>query len=186
MKKSLRIEAQQLLKSLSIEKKQDIEEVQRKFLLESELWSGAKTIGVTVSQPLEWDTVPLIEAGWAQGKQMVVPKCKPVDKSMQFYKLDRFDQLETVYYGIQEPDPSLTEHIDSNEMDLIIVPGLLFNSQGYRLGFGGGYYDRFLAEYSGSTIMIVSEEQRQEKIPVESFDQPVKYLLTEMGIQAVI
>ncbi|WP_241657105.1 5-formyltetrahydrofolate cyclo-ligase [Halobacillus salinus] len=183
MKKALRTEAKHMLQSLTGVEKHNIEKKQAKALFESTLWSDAQTIGVTISRGFEWDTKHIIESGWEQGKQMVVPKCNPEEKSMQFYRLNDFQQLETVYFGLQEPKPSATEAVSPDQIDLLLVPGLLFNTNGYRLGFGGGYYDRFLANFKGNTIMVASQQQKCESIPVEAFDRPVQYVLTEEGMK---
>ncbi|MCA0970080.1 5-formyltetrahydrofolate cyclo-ligase [Halobacillus litoralis] len=182
-KQELRRSSQHLLKSGSRETRDEIECLQQRHLFESKLWQQARIIGTTMSQGFEWDTKNIIHRGWDEGKYMALPKCSPKDKRMQFYQIDHFDQLETVYFGLREPDPSKTTYVRQEEIDLLLVPGLLFNSRGYRLGFGGGFYDRFLSTYDGVTMMIASEAQRNEEIPVEAFDLPVQYILTEKGIQ---
>ncbi|MBA2173593.1 5-formyltetrahydrofolate cyclo-ligase [Halobacillus locisalis] len=183
-KSDLRSEAKQKLQYISFQERDDIEKTLQNVFFKSEIWRESDTVGVTISQGFEWDTISIIQEGWGQNKQVVVPKCNPQTKEMQFYKLSSFDDLETVYYGLKEPDPMKTEAIDKDKIDLLIVPGLLFNQDGYRIGFGGGYYDRFLSNFQGKTLMMASEHQRNSTIPVERFDQPVAYVLTERGMHS--
>ncbi len=69
----------------------------------------------------------------------------------------------------------------NNEIDLLLVPGLAFNREGYRIGYGGGYYDRFLSSFKGQTVSVILDAQLM-KIPVDDFDQPVHKIITEKRI----
>lgn len=183
-KTNLRSEFKRRLLDISSQERDVIEKTLQDALFKSEIWVESGVVGVTISQGFEWDTRSIIKEGWHQNKQVVVPKCNPQTKEMQFYKLSSFSELETVYYGLKEPDTTKTEAIERDQIDLLVVPGLVFNEKGYRIGFGGGYYDRFLTGFSGDTLMMASEYQRNSTIPVERFDQPVDYLLTERGMQS--
>lgn len=142
----------------------------------------AQVIGITLSSFPEVDTWELIEELWARGKQVVVPKCNPSTRSMTFYQIDSFDQLEVVYMNLQEPIPALTQKVIPSNIDMLIVPGVVFISTGYRIGFGGGYYDRFLSDYNNTTLSMAFDCQVVETIPVEEYDLPVKWILTETRI----
>ncbi len=170
------------LKELSSQEKNTIEKQLTEQLLNSSIWSEAHTIGVTVSQGFEWDTRKIIEAGWKQGKTIAVPKCIPSEKSMIFYKLDHYDQLEKVYYGLLEPKPEETVEVAKTQLDLLIVPGVLYDRKGYRIGFGGGYYDRYLADFSNKTVSLVFTQQLRESLPTDSYDMPVQHIITENGL----
>ncbi|WP_309545138.1 5-formyltetrahydrofolate cyclo-ligase, partial [Halobacillus trueperi] len=69
-------------------------------------------------------------------------------------------------------------------IDLLLVPGLLFNEKGYRIGYGGGYFDRFIEGFPGKTLMIASDRQEYSPLPFEEFDQRVEYVLTESGVRS--
>ena len=84
-------------------------------------------------------------------------------------------------FGISEPDTQKAKEIDKNQIDLLLVPGLIFTRDGYRIGFGGGYYDRFLTDFVQPTVSLASTKQLVDDFPVEPFDIPVNYLLTEEG-----
>lgn len=148
-------------------------------LTESVFWQKAKTIGMTISSHFEWNTQPIIECAWKQQKSIVVPKSVPTKKELHFYQINSFNQLTTGYANLQEPNPSKTRKINEKEIDLLIVPGIAFDKRGYRIGFGGGYYDRFLKNLDVLTISLVSDLQIIHKIPNEQYDIPVRYLATE-------
>lgn len=177
------------LRQKMIEKLEELHQIEReeieqqlvKHLLTSKLWQNAQTIGVTISQGVEWSTEPIIKSAWQVGKRVCVPKCYPKKKALKFYHLTSYDELEVVYYRLQEPDPERTTYIHKNNIDLLIVPGLLYNEEGYRIGFGGGYYDRFLVNFPHTTVSLASQHQVMEKMPVEPHDICVDYVITEKG-----
>ena len=148
-------------------------------LFKDPLWREANTIGITISIPPEVDTYQMIRKAWEEGKTIVVPKCSPKERKMDFHILTRFDQLQSVYLNLLEPIEDQTEMINPNAIDLLIVPGLGFSEDGYRLGVGGGYYDRFLEFYQGHTISIAFQEQILNHIPIEPHDLPVAKIITE-------
>lgn len=148
-------------------------------LFSSAEWKKAQIVGVTVSRVPEVDTIPIIEQAWFEKKLVAVPKCHPRDKSMEFFLMKGFDELETVYFGLREPDPTRTIPCEKSTMDLILVPGLIFDKKGYRIGFGGGYYDRFLTDYNGTTVSLAFYEQVKEELEHETFDIPVSKIMTD-------
>ena len=115
----------------------------------SKKWAEAKTIGITLSMENEVNTYPIIEKAWKEGKRVVVPKCNKETRTMSFRQISNFDQLETVYMNLREPIPALTEEVNADEIDLQIVPGVAYTERGERIGYGGGYYDRYLVHYKG-------------------------------------
>ncbi|MFD2925972.1 5-formyltetrahydrofolate cyclo-ligase [Halobacillus naozhouensis] len=178
-KSEWRTKGKSLLESYSKEEKGNIEKAVHNQLFQSALWKSAEVVAVTISLTHEWSTHPIIEAAWDQGKKIVVPKCDPELKILTFYDLQSYEQLEVVYYGLQEPSPAKSQAIEKKEIDLLIVPGLIFDRKGYRIGFGGGFYDRFLADFNGVTVSLVSEKQVTEELPSEGFDIPVQHIITE-------
>ncbi|MCJ7843413.1 5-formyltetrahydrofolate cyclo-ligase [Lederbergia sp. NSJ-179] len=151
-------------------------------LLATEEWKKAQTIGITVSQFPEVDTWQIIRMAWRQGKVIAIPKCNPVQKTMLFYPINAFAQMEKGYAGLFEPLEAGKKPISKQKLDLLLVPGLGFTKEGYRLGFGGGYYDRFLINYHGHTIALAFTNQLQDKIPIEKYDLPVQQIVTENQI----
>ena len=146
-------------------------------LFQSNAWKEATSIGVTMSTQFEFPTSSVIQRAFETGKIVAVPKSLPKGE-MIFHWVDTDTVFYTTRFGVAEPE---TEDIArSNELDLLIVPGLAFNRAGYRVGFGGGYYDRYLANYKGKTCSLVFVEQLMEAWQVEDFDQPVQQLFLSM------
>jgi 5-formyltetrahydrofolate cyclo-ligase len=143
------------------------------------LWEKAETIGITISNYPEVDTYQIIRKAWELNKKVAVPKCIPSEKGMDFRILERFSQLESVFHGLLEPIVEKTEAITKDKLDLIIVPGLAFTNKGDRLGYGGGYFDRYLVDYIGPTLSLVFAEQLVPTLPIQENDIPVTKIITE-------
>ncbi|WP_347549602.1 5-formyltetrahydrofolate cyclo-ligase [Pseudalkalibacillus hwajinpoensis] len=154
--------------------------LERLFTYDSYL--KAQTVGLTIAMKNEVNTQKIIERAWLDGKKVAVPKCDPKSKQMTFYYLTEWNQLETVYFGLKEPKPDKTYICDSRDINLLLVPGLIFDMQGFRIGFGGGYYDRYLQNYPNETVSLAYEIQVTEAVPTESFDLPVQALITNEQI----
>ncbi|WP_439740978.1 5-formyltetrahydrofolate cyclo-ligase [Bacillus pseudomycoides] len=148
-------------------------------LYEQKEWREAETIGITLSMEHEVNTYVIIEQAWREGKKVVVPKCNRETRTMIFRQITNFDQLETVYMSLREPIPALTVETEANEIDLLFVPGVAYTRRGERIGYGGGYYDRYLLQYEGKTLSLAFDFQIVSYIPTESFDQNVQKIITE-------
>src|SRR5690625_5859264 len=120
--------------------------------------------------------------GRGQRETCVNPKTYPDERTLIFYKISSFEQIEKQHHGLQEPNPDKATAMQKSQIDLLIVPGLVFNKAGFRIGFGGGYYDRFLVDFPHETLSLLSQSQLINKIPVEHFDKPVEYLIVENKI----
>jgi len=150
-----------------------------KRLVEDEAFIRSEIVGITLSSFPEVDTWLLIEELWSLGIRVAAPKCYRKTRAMEFYEITSFDQLENVYLHLQEPNPDKTNIIPMENISYLIVPGVVFDHNGYRIGFGGGYYDRFLSKYDGSTISLAFDEQILLKVPKETFDIPVQSILSD-------
>ncbi|WP_280768447.1 5-formyltetrahydrofolate cyclo-ligase [Salipaludibacillus daqingensis] len=177
-KRELRLKMKKTLKGIDHVKKQQDENRIYRNLFSHDNWKTSDIIGVTISVGFEIDTTPIIEQAWKEAKTVVVPKCQSRDKTMTFYTLEDFNQLENSFYGLKEPNTDVTEAISPSFIQWLIVPGLIFDRRGYRIGHGGGYYDRFLAKHVLSTVSICMPEQLVESIPNDKFDLPVDFLIT--------
>ncbi|WP_180960421.1 5-formyltetrahydrofolate cyclo-ligase [Neobacillus cucumis] len=181
-KKVVRTRVKESLQSLGKTLYEDYSHKIARTLFEEDEWKTAKTIGIYISRKPEVDTYQIIRRAWDEGKQVVVPKCNPIDKTLSFRTLTDFSQLESVYYGLWEPIVSVTNKISSEMIDLIIVPGLAYTRDGFRLGFGGGFYDRFLSNYSGKTLSLAFHLQIIPHFPVEKHDIPVSKIITDQEV----
>ena len=156
-----------------------------KRLYDDEYWKEAETIGLTISRFPEVETYQMIRKAWEEGKQVVIPKCLPKTRELAFRTFTQFDQLESVYSGLLEPIESETTEVDPNKIDLLVVPGLAYSENGYRLGFGGGYYDRFLTQYKGRTLSLAFHQQIVTNLPIEEHDIPVGKIITDEKVKLV-
>ena len=92
---------------------------------------------------------------------------------MTFHQIETKEDLAIQYFNLLEPIESQTKRYDKNQIDLLLVPGLVFDRSNYRIGHGGGYYDRFLADFNADSLSLAWLNQVVDQITIESFDEPV-------------
>ncbi len=144
--------------------------------------AGWQTLFVYVSFRSEVDTLELIRWCLAQGKRVAVPLVDNTRAAMIPLQItDPEQDLKPGYYGIPEPDPRKTALVEGKEIDAVILPGSVFDTEGGRLGYGGGYYDRFLVNDAPQAcrIGLAFEMQLVGAVPLEPHDQRLDYLVTE-------
>ena len=173
MKKTLRKETIAAMKRLPESVKTQADEQLTQRLLELPAFQEAKTLATYLSMGHEFSTASLIQAALQDGKRVCVPRTYPQGR-MEFVEYDP-DILEKTRFGLLEPNEK-GKLVDKAEIDLIHVPGLVFQSKGYRIGYGGGYYDRYLADYTGKTVSTIYSIQQKEFQP-DAFDQAVQEVL---------
>ncbi len=141
----------------------------------------ASLILAYVSQGGEVDTLQLIVRALAEGKAVACPRCRVDDRSMTFHRISGLDELEQGAYGIFEPKPDAPQVLPVEFADSIcLVPGFSFDASGGRLGYGGGYYDRFLARYDGVSVGLCRAESRSEHpLPQDGFDVSVDVVVSD-------
>jgi 5-formyltetrahydrofolate cyclo-ligase len=126
---------------------------------------------------------PIFEAALKDGKKVAFPCCND-DNTMTFrYVTDR-SQMSERTFGILEPDPSCEACCTSN-FSLLIVPGLVFDKNGYRIGYGKGFYDRYLSSFDGVSIGLVYSRLLLAEVPKGRFDRHVDVIISEKGVYAV-
>lgn len=125
----------------------------------------------------EPDTARLVRELVRRGKTVGLPRMLP-DHRMEVRRYDPDRPLVTVSFGISEPGEDCPL-IAREDINLVLVPAVCYDRRGYRLGFGGGYYDRWLASFSGVTVGLCREAVLQEAVPTEAHDARVDLLLTE-------
>jgi len=133
----------------------------------------------------EVETKFMIEDAFARGKQVLVPKTVPDKRELiPSVLLSIEDDLVKGSYGIPEPKASAIRPQKAASIDLLIIPGVAFSNKGERLGYGGGYYDRFtmLLKKDVNIIAPAFEMQLYRKIPVDSWDCPVDIIVTEKRV----
>lgn len=178
-KKSLREKMLSELAELSDKDRMNISKQLQEQLFQTDLWKNAETIGIYLSFGTEWDTRAIVKEAYESGKNVAIPKTIPQTKEMDFYVVTDESQVKKGHFDIEEPIVEKATYIDKDKIDLLIVPGLIFSKDGYRIGFGGGYYDRFLTDFIHPTVSLVSRKQLKENIPINEYDIPVHYIITE-------
>ena len=144
------------------------------LFLSSEAYRNAKTIYGYLPYNQEVRTVPMLEQAMKDGKRVAVPKC--YGDEMKFLFMDDLSKVEKGYAGI--PEPIADEPVADDETALVLMPGLAFDPQGHRIGYGGGFYDKFLAqEPNHPTLALCYEFQMLEHLETEEFDIPVDTVL---------
>lgn len=135
----------------------------------------------------EIDVFPLAFSALEKGKRVAFPRCNKENRTMKFHFITSIDDFEIGAYGIREPKPELPIYEPENEAGVAIcfLPGLAFDVFGYRLGYGKGYYDKFLHTYRGSTIGVTYTELIAPSLPKGKFDIPCNIMLTEKGVKPI-
>ena len=143
-------------------------------------YNSARALLVYVSsKDNEVDTLALIRGALKAGRKVLVPVTVPATRELTWSALNSLDELEPSTFGIMEPKEGCVRPRKHTEADLAIVPGIAFDMGGHRIGYGGGYYDRFLASFRGETIAIAYELQVYKSLPAEPHDRCVNLVVTE-------
>ena len=177
MKSELRKQVLHEMKAISQEQKQFIDQALTEQLLQHPFYQEAKVIATYLSFPHEFQTQELIEQALRDCKKVLIPKTYSKGR-MDFVIYDP-QQLVKTSFGLLEPQGDLGV-VDASQIDLVHVPGLAFTMEGYRIGYGGGYYDRYLKHFPGHTLSTVYPCQIQDFIP-EKHDIPVQEVLIDEG-----
>ena len=149
-------------------------------LLSMPEYQEAQTVFCFAGTDHEIDTRPILADVLSSGKTLCVPLCT-APGVMELRQIRSFEELVPGAYGILEP-PMTAPLTDPDDVDLAILPCLTCNHLGQRLGQGGGYYDRFLSNYRGGTVLLCREKLIREEIPLEPHDYPIPWVLTETGL----
>ena len=177
MKSELRKQVLHEMKAISQEQKPAIDRALTERLLHHPFYQEAKVIATYLSFPHEFQTQELIEQVLKDGKKVLIPKTYPKGR-MEFVVYNP-QQLVKTSFGLLEPQGEL-EVVEASQIDLIHVPGLAFTTEGCRIGYGGGYYDRYLEHFTGHTLSTIYPCQVQDFI-TENHDIPVQEVLIDEG-----
>ena len=157
----------------------------RQRIMRHPVWEDANTVASYVSFGSEVDTQKLMEEALRIKKRIVVPWVNPETKEMAFSELRQLGDLAPGFYkNIFEPGPSFRKLVDPTEIELALVPGVVFDRQGGRIGMGGGYFDRLLPQMTHAfrVGMAYDMQVRSRRLPVEPHDIPLNMIFTESEI----
>lgn len=183
-KKELRQKAFERRKALGTEEKCEADRAILANVQRLKQYKSAHTVLVYVSLPAEVDTYGIINQCFADGKRVAVPRCVKDTRDMVFHYIDNTDVLCPGAFGVQEPDESLCSfNIAESEGVLMIVPALIADHYGFRLGYGKGYYDRYMSRFGGSTAIVCYSSDIRHRLLHGRFDVPAQVLVTEKYIR---
>ena len=140
------------------------------------------TVLTYVSTEIEVDTRNIIQRAWDDNKRVAVPYCVPGTRNIEFYYINSFDELKTGTFGVLEPAPDPDKLFKGDGISVCVVPAFCFDKRGYRLGYGKGYYDRFLSGYNGTAVGICYASCLREHLYHGHFDYAVNIVVTESNI----
>ena len=154
-------------------------------LLETPEYAEAATVLTYVSVSSEVSTRMFIECALRDGKTVAAPRCLPGHR-LEFVAISSLDQLAPAPFNLLEPPKDLSALAEVQMSNAIcIVPALLVDTKGYRLGYGAGFYDRFLSTYSGKKICLAYQQNLSKTtLPHTEFDVPVDMVITESDVLA--
>ena len=186
MKAALRKQYKQIRNQLTMEKVQNNSEKIAAQLFETAFWQNSTVVMLYLSFQNEVVTDMIYERGWQENKIMLIPICSAQNRIMTMSKLTSFEQLVPNRYGIRELPEPLQQIVPPETIDLCLIPGIVFDNYGNRLGFGAGYYDRYLAKISPQVPRIALAHSCQIYdgiLPTDQYDLPMHYMLTEYGLE---
>jgi 5-formyltetrahydrofolate cyclo-ligase len=148
------------------------------------LYEQANTLMIYLSYGSEVITDFIVKSAIEEGKNVIVPAIKnPGDLRMQAVRIIRLEDANQLVYGIRQPEVNSDDVVSKDSIDLVLIPGLAFDLSGYRLGYGKGYYDRWLKDISLSkTVGLAYDFQITDKLPIGKRDLPIGTIVTEQRI----
>lgn len=141
-------------------------------------YKRAKRIFLFVSMGSEVETIRWLD-DLLKEKEVLIPATRKGDPEMKMARLLSIDELVENYWGLLELPEELAREREETTCDLIITPGLAFDHSGYRMGYGGGFYDRFFSSHEGFRLGVGFHEQLVENVPHDALDLPVHAFLSE-------
>jgi 5-formyltetrahydrofolate cyclo-ligase len=135
----------------------------------------------------ELDITPVMEWCWKKGVKVLIPKANRLQKSLHLHCIESYADVATGAWGIREPRDTAVAWDQITSIDIMLVPGLAFDLQGGRLGYGGGYYDRFVRNCERTLqtkpvyAAVAFDTQLVEQVPMEDHDLRINKIFTESG-----
>ena len=183
-KKLLRVELRQRRAAIGGDYKKASDKKLIDSLLSLPQFKNAKTILTFFPVGSEPSILAIAEESLALGKQVAFPLCHPEGPYMTFHSVDSLAALTLGNYGIPEPAETLPTVSDFTDA-LCVVPALAFDRSGFRLGYGKGYYDRFLCSFGGISVGLVYDELLFEELPRDKYDEKVDIIITEKEVRTI-
>lgn len=155
--------------------------------IEARLWDmgpyqdAAIVYGYAASKDNEVDTLPMLGRVLAAKKQLMLPATEP-GGIMAWQQVTDLSRLVRRRFGILEPEPECTSPVRKHDRAVALVPGIVFGVRGERIGYGGGYFDRFLEGFWGEKVALAYDMQVEKRLPCEAHDVLMDYIVTPSRI----
>ncbi|MEY8438385.1 5-formyltetrahydrofolate cyclo-ligase [Anaerotruncus colihominis] len=179
LKQRLRAEIKEWRRAMAPEKKQAADARILRRVTGLREYASCGTVLTYVSKPIEVDTIALIERALADGKRVAAPRCVEGRREMEIFLIRSLEDLAPQTFGVLEPVRERCALLESFEDSICIVPALAYDRRGYRLGYGAGYYDRFLSLYTGPKIGVIYAHNLRPRLWHGRYDVPVDLIVTE-------
>lgn len=174
-------------RSLSIEEKKDLDNQVCERVIASSTYKNANVILAYMPKEDELDITSVLEKALLDGKKLALPNCDPETKNMDFYFVNSLSELSEGHYSILEPntDNEMYDYENYKDKNIIcIVPAIVYDRKGFRIGYGGGYYDRYLSTFKGLKVGVAYFNHIISEVPKGKFDFAVDVLISERGVYA--
>lgn len=175
---------QELRKSLKfarsrVVKKADKDSAIIKSFINSNLYKDSKQILMYMALDDEINLDSLIDLARFNGKSVAVPYCIDDNGEMEFYYINNLNDLSVGKFGVREPKIDICKKMTDYSDSVILVPAISYDVKGYRLGYGKGYYDRFLAKYPFNSVGLCYNSLVVDELPTNEYDKSVDYIITD-------
>ncbi|MDY4110970.1 MAG: 5-formyltetrahydrofolate cyclo-ligase [Eubacterium sp.] len=169
----------------NVQNKVEKDKLINKYLLNFELFDKCNQVLFYAALDDEVNLDLSVKKSLEKEKKVALPVCIDNRGKMQYYYIRSFDDIEVGAFGVREPKVDFCKPLDSFSNAICIVPAIAFDKSGYRLGYGKGYYDRFLSKFNGISIGVSYDECIAQNICADSFDIPVDYIITQSGVLSI-
>ena len=181
-KQKLRRASREKRENLDLQKKREADLKISENVKRLKEYPSAKTLLIYMSTPIEVDTKNIIINAWADGKKVAVPRCIDGTRDMEFHYIESFDDVEPGSFSVLEPKEDKPIVTDFSGC-LMIVPGMQFDMNGYRIGYGKGYYDRYMIKFTGISVGICYSDELKPFMYHGKYDRAVNIVLTDAKIR---
>ncbi len=184
-KDEIRAEYSQKRKSMDLNEKQRRDEAICRAAVSLVSFRYAEYVLLYAATSDEIDITPIAAEALARGKKIAFPRCDKETHTMKYHIVSSLDELKPDAYNISEPPADNPIYDPTSDMGSAVcfVPGLVYDKEGYRLGYGKGFYDRYLSGFSGCTIGVVYSDYILPAVPRGRYDVSADILLTEKGVK---
>lgn len=167
------------LKRKEIKNKEFLDNKIADNFLSSSIYKKAETILCYFSLDDEISTNKILNSAFKDNKKVAVPFCEDLNGKMNFYYINSLNDVVLGSFGIMEPNKEICKKVDNFENSICVVPAFSFDKLGFRLGYGKGYYDRFLENFISISVGLCYNSFLSDELPINQYDKQVNYIITE-------